>query len=203
MKFKKHLLSVLTAATLLTAIGLSVAGCKEDIDKSNRYTFTGNTVASYLEEHSDVFSSFITILKRGGKFNLMKAYGTYTCFAPMNDAIDRYLFEQDSIYKASLLPGSKKVIWTGVTSPNLEDLSDSMCTVIAQTHIIPATYLTTEMEGDVVPTMNLNDRYLTMSYDVDSLQHSLLFINGAQILSADEEVENGVVQVIAAVMNPS
>ena len=203
MKIKKHFLSVLTAVALLTVVGLSVVGCKEDIDTSNRYTFTGNTVASFLEEHNDMFSSFITILKRGGKFNLMKAYGTYTCFAPMNDAIDRYLFEQDSIYKESLKPGSKKVIWTGVTSPRLEDLSDSICTVIAQTHIIPATYLTTEMEGDVVPTMNLNDRYLTMSYDVDSLQHSLLFINGAQVVGADEEVENGVVQIINSVMNPS
>ena len=203
MKLKNHLLTILTAVTLLTVVGMSVVSCVEDIDTSNRYTFTGNTVASYLEEHSDVFSSFITILKRGGKFNLMKAYGTYTCFAPMNDAIDRFLFEQDSIYKASLLPGSKRVIWTGVTSPNLEDLSDSMCTVIAQTHIIPATYLTTEMEGDVVPTMNLNDRYLTMSYGTDSLQHSLLFINGAQVVTSDEEVENGVVQVINAVMNPS
>ena len=71
MKFKNHLLTTLTAVTLLTVLGMSVVGCKEDIDTSNRYTFTGNTVASYLEEHSDVFSSFITILKRGGKFNLM------------------------------------------------------------------------------------------------------------------------------------
>lgn len=203
MRFKKRLLAVLTAVTLLTVVGMSVVSCVEDIDTSNRYTFTGNTVASYLEEHSDMFSSFITILKRGGKFNLMKAYGTYTCFAPTNDAIDRFLFEQDSIYKASLLPGAKKIVWTGVTSPNLEELSDSMCTVIAQTHIIPATYLTTEMEGDVVPTMNLNDRYLTMSYGTDSLQHSLLFINGAQVITSDEEVENGVVQVLNAVMNPS
>ena len=97
-----------------------------------------------------MFSSFISILQRGGKYNLMRAYGTYTCFAPTNEAIDRYLFEQDSIYKESLKPGSKKVIWTGVTSTKLEDLSDSMCTVIAQTHIIPKTYLTTEMEGDVI-----------------------------------------------------
>ena len=189
------------ASLILT---LAAVSCKEEIDTSNRYTFTGNTVASFLEEHEDMFSSFITILKRGGKFNLMKAYGTYTCFAPTNDAIDRYLFEQDSIYKESLKPGAKKVIWTGVTSPNLEDLSDSMCTVIAQTHMLPKTYLTTEMEGDVIPTMNLNDRYLTMSYDVDSISgYSLLFVNGARVIGADEEVENGVVHTINAVMNPS
>ena len=185
-------------------IALAASSCKEEIDTSNRYTFIGNTVASYLTEHEDIFSSFVTILQRGGKYNLMRAYGTYTCFAPTNEAIDRYLFEQDSIYRESLKPGSKKIVWTGITSPNLEDLSDSMCTVIAQTHIIPKTYLTTEMEGDVIPTMNLNDRYLTMSYGVDSITgYSQLFINGARVIGADEEVENGAVHTIAAVMNPS
>ena len=190
-------------AALLLILSFSISSCVEEIDTSNRYTFRGNTVASFLEEHNDMFSSFIYILKKGGKFTLMKAYGTYTCFAPTNDAIERFLIEQDSIYKESLKPGSKKVIWTGVTSPRLEDLSDSMCTVISQTHMIPKTYLTTEMEGDVIPTMNLNDRYLTMSYSVDSLQYSHLFINGAEVIDADEEVENGVVHAIGAVMNPS
>lgn len=190
-------------AALLLILSFSISSCVEEIDTSNRYTFRGNTVASFLEEHNDMFSSFIYILQKGGKFTLMKAYGTYTCFAPTNDAIERFLIEQDSIYKESLKPGSKKVIWTGVTSPRLEDLSDSMCTVISQTHMIPKTYLTTEMEGDVIPTMNLNDRYLTMSYSVDSLQYSHLFINGAEVIDADEEVENGVVHAIGAVMNPS
>ncbi len=188
----------------IVVIALTANSCKEEIDTSNRYTFTGHTIASFLSEHEDMFSSFISILQRGGKYNLMRAYGTYTCFAPTNEAIDRYLFEQDSIYKESLKPGSKKVIWTGVTSTKLEDLSDSMCTVIAQTHIIPKTYLTTEMEGDVIPTMNLNDRYLTMSYDVDSITgYSLLYINGAKVIDADEEVENGAVHTISTVMNPS
>ena len=203
MRIRKQILSALSAGLLLTAAGLSTYSCVEPIDTSNRYTFVGNTVASYLEEHEDLFSEFIEILKRGGRFNLMKAYGTYTCFAPTNQAIERYLFEQDSIYQASLLPGSKKVIWTGITSPRFEDLTDSMCVVIAQTHIIPKDYLTTEMEGDVVPTMNLNDRYLTMSYGTDSLQHSILYVNDAEVIQGDEEVENGVVHVISSVMNPS
>ena len=199
---KKRFHSIVATAILITGV-FAISSCVEKIDTSNRYTFTGHTIASFLEEHDDVYSSFITILNRGGKMNLLKAYGTYTCFAPTNDAVARYLTEQDSIYRASLLPGSKKVIWTGVTSPNLEDLSDSMCTVISQTHILPATYLTTEMEGDVVPTMNLNDRYLTMTYGVDENQRSLLFINGAQVIASDEEVENGVIHTISDVMNPS
>lgn len=201
MKRNRKINAVIVAFGCL--LGLMQLSCVEEIDTSNRYTFTGSTVASFLSDHEDTYSDFIYILKRGGKFNLLKAYGTYTCFAPTNEAIRRFLVEQDSIYQQSLLPGAKRVIWTGVTSPVLEELSDSMCTVISQTHIIPTTYLTTEMEGDVVPTMNLNDRYLTMSYGVDSLLHSVLYINGAEVIAGDEEVENGVVHTISAVMNPS
>lgn len=184
-------------------ISLVITSCVEDIDTSSRYTFTGQTVASYLKDNEETFSDFVYILQRGGKLQLLKAYGTYTCFAPTNEAVERFLVEQDSIWRTSLLPGAKKVIWTGITSPKLEELSDSMCKVIAQTHILPKAYMTTQLEGDVVPTMNLNDRHLTLTYGVDKNNHSLLYINDALILHGDVEVENGVIHAIGAVMNPS
>ena len=201
----KHLirqLNTFSAVIVVTAI-LSIYSCTEDIDYSNRYTFIGETAASYLQEHEETFGHFLYILEKGGKLNLLKAYGTYTVFAPTNEAIERYLIEQDSIYKASLLPGAKRVIWTGVTSSRLEDLSDSMCVYIAKTHIFTQKILTTAMEGDILPGMNLNDRYLSVSFGQDKNKHSLLFVNDAQVITGDEEVENGVVHVMASVLNPS
>ena len=113
---------------IATVAVLALGSCREQIDEGARYTFTGHTIASFLEENEDVYSSFIEILTRGGRFSLMKAYGTYTCFAPTNDAIARYLFEQDSIYQASLVDDNPEdIVWTGVTSPELSELSDSMC----------------------------------------------------------------------------
>lgn len=184
---------------------LALGGCREYIDEGSRYTFTGHTIASFLEEHNDIYSSFIEILERGGRFSLMKAYGEYTCFAPTNEAITRYLFEQDSIYKASLVDDNPNdIVWTGITSPELSELSDSMCKVISQTHLLPVVYLTTDMEGDVIPTMNMNDRYLSLSFGVDESERSVLLINGnSQIIAKDEEVENGVVHTLASVLDPS
>jgi len=199
---KKHRL-VISILGMIFAMSLSLSGCTEDIDTSNRYTFVGQTVCSFLEAHPETYSHFLYILERGGKLTLLKAYGTYTCFAPTNEAVERFLVEQDSIWRVSQLPGAKKVIWTGITSPVLEELSDSMCQVIAKTHILPKSYLTTEMEGDVVPAMNLNSRHLSLRYGLDSLQHSLLYINDALILYGDQEVENGVVHTIGSVMNPT
>lgn len=189
----------------LFAALMTLNSCKEEILEGARYTFLGDTVASYLEEHEDVYSSFIEILERGGRLSLMKAYGQYTCFAPTNDAIARYLFEQDSIYRASLVDENEEdIIWTGVTSPELSELSDSMCRVIAQTHLIPDIYLTFDMEGDIIPTMNMNDRYLSLSYGVDENGFYELYINGnGKIIVKDEEVQNGVVHTISSVLNPS
>ena len=187
---------------------LALGSCREEIGKEARYTFTGHTVASFLEENEEVYSSFIEILNRGGRLSLMKAYGQYTCFAPTNDAVEQYLFEQDSIYwtsvEANKVDPTVKVVWTGVTSPELSELSDSMCKVLSQTHLIPAIYLTTDMEGDIIPVMNMNDRYLSLSYDVDENGLNILLINGnGQIIGKDEEVQNGVVHTIASVLNPS
>ena len=184
---------------------ITLGSCNEQIDEGSRYTFVGHTIASFLEEHKDVYSSFIEILNRGDRLSLMKAYGQYTCFAPTNEAIDRFLFEQDSIYRASLKDENKNdVIWTGVTSPELSELSDSMCNIIAQTHIIPHVYMTTELMGDIIPIKNMNDRFLSLSYQVDKNGYSVLFINGnGKVIVKDEEVENGVVHTIDAVLNPS
>ena len=190
----------IAALSLFAAI--TITGCKEEIEESTRYTYTGHTVASFLEAHEDVYSDFVYILKRGGRLNLMKAYGQYTCFAPTNDAVQKFLVEQDSIWQAT--KDSNNPQWTGVTSPVLTELSDSMCKVLSQTHLVPEVYMSTKMEGDIIPTMNLNDRYLSLSYDVDENGHSIMYINGgSEIIAKDEEVENGVVHTINAVLNPS
>ena len=160
---------------LVCAAALALASCEESIDESSRYTFTGDTVASFLESHEDVYSSFIEILRRGGRLNLMKAYGQYTCFAPTNDAIERFLFEQDSIYQAT--KNDDNPIWTGVTSPELSELSDSMCEVLSQTHLIPEVYMTIDLAEGIIPTMNMNDRYLSLDFGTDENNFSVMIIN--------------------------
>lgn len=194
MRFKHFIVAAIAV--------LALGSCRDEISESSRYTFTGHTIASFLEEHDDVYSSFIDILRRSDRLSLMKAYGQYTCFAPTNDAVTRYLIEQDSIWQNS--KDTEDPIWTGVTSPELSELSDSMCKVLAQTHLIPAIYMTTDMEGDIIPTMNFNDRYLSLSYAVDENNRNVLLINGnGEIIAKDEEVENGVIHTVAQVLNPS
>ena len=46
----------------ILAIALSIVACTDEIDKSNRYTFTGETVADYMLNRSEKYSHFIDII---------------------------------------------------------------------------------------------------------------------------------------------
>ena len=47
-------------------------------------------LSDYLRNNSD-FSDFAAIVEKAGKMELLSTYGTYTCFAPTNEAIKSYL----------------------------------------------------------------------------------------------------------------
>lgn len=91
--YKKLICKIAAVAFLPGLMGLT--SCSEDIDESNLYTFTGETIEDYLANRPDQFSSFNYILQRAGLDKLMSGYGTYTCFAPTNEAVTEYI---DSLY---------------------------------------------------------------------------------------------------------
>lgn len=89
-----------TFLLLVVAVGaLLTHSCSEEIDTSARYTFTGNTVLSYLQKHSDSYSEYCKLLdivtisdySQSTVSQLLSARGNYTCFAPTNEAIQDYL----------------------------------------------------------------------------------------------------------------
>ena len=45
----------------ILAIALSILACTDEIDKSNRFTFTGETMADYLLNRSEKYSHFVKI----------------------------------------------------------------------------------------------------------------------------------------------
>lgn len=212
---KKHLTTLLVVTAILSSTLLS---CSEDIDQSNRYTFTGETIADYLQNREDTYSSFTQILKQAslGKSSasnilaLMSTYGSYTCFAPTNKAIEEFLIEQDSIYWENVraLEAGEITIKdfhdTGIHSPLLEDLSDSMASEIAKNHLIATGHMTIDLNEGAFPQPNINDRFMTINWEADEEGNVYAIVNNnARIIIADTNVENGVVQTLDKVLNPS
>ncbi|MBQ7878441.1 MAG: fasciclin domain-containing protein, partial [Bacteroidaceae bacterium] len=178
------------------------SSCVEDIDKSNRYTFTSETMADYLENRPEEFSSLAYIYKRAGMMSILQSYGTSTLFAPNNEAIAKYLHDKDSIYWATV--DTDAPIETGIHSPLLEELSDSMVNVIAKTHLVPARYEKSDMKsGTELEVRNYNNYPIKTSdvYFGDG-SYTINLEGQAEIVKSDEEAVNGVIHTLDYVLTP-
>ena len=82
----------------VTAV-LSLIGCTEQVDESNRYVFKEETLISYMEKHADTYSEYLDVLKNTPVSEishstidqLLTARGNYTVFAPTNEAMHQYM----------------------------------------------------------------------------------------------------------------
>lgn len=172
---KKYALLVMSLFTLAFA-----QSCKEEIDMSDRYTFTEYTIASYLDSHDTTYSEYYKLLdqvKISSRSNstvlqLMTARGNFTVFAPTNKAIQTYL---DTLCNKGII---SQPSWDGF--PNEETL-DSIRKVIVFNSIIDGkddneAYQTNAFkDGEELLISNLNERKLTVAFgnDPDSI-----YING-------------------------
>ncbi len=192
----KSIKNILRKATVCcTMIAATVAptllsSCKEDIDESNLYTFTGETIEDYLTNRSDRFSSFNQILKRIGYDKILSAYGTYTCFAPNNEAIAHYI---DSLYD-----DNKE--HNGMIARGLDGLTDSLCNDIALFHLLNSKVMGVYM-GNGMTIKTLLGRDINTATDTQS--GNVIISRSAIITSMDNELENGVLHEIDHVITRS
>ena len=176
------------------------SSCKEDIDELNLYTFTGETIEDYLTNRSERFSSFNYILSRIGYDKILSAYGTYTCFAPDNDAIAHYL---DSLYNDTV---NVNIPHNGLTAPGIEGLgpenpkADSLCEDIALFHLLGTKIMGVNMgNGMTIKTMLGRD----INTSIDPGSGEILISRHSAITSMDNELENGVLHEISQVISRS
>lgn len=184
MKRINKILMRLVLAVL--AVPAFMASCSDDPLPQNYYTFTGEMVSDYLQNRSDEYSDFIAILQRAGVYGMMATYGSYTCLAPNNSAVQLYLKEH------------------GLTS--VDQLSKADCDTLAWNHIIDEkAYFTTDLSDGNIPSANMNGRYLTFSSDSDAMNSNNVtyYINqSCRLVVRDDSVENGVVHTLDHVIVP-
>lgn len=173
---------------------LSLTSCKEDIDESNLYTFTGETIEDYLANRPDKFSSFNYILQRTELDKLLSGYGTYTCFAPDNEAVAAYI---DSLYNDET---NKDLPHNGMTENSLEGLTDSLCNDIAKFHLAATKVMAINMEnGMTINTMLGRD----INTSIDSISGKTIINSYSLITGMDNELENGVLHEVNHVIRRS
>lgn len=170
-----------------SALMLGLISCDDDPGVENYYTAKGDMASTYLINHPERYSQFVEIINKSKLVNLdlLGTYGSYTVFAPTNEAIEAYLAGR------------------GMTS--VADLSVTDCDTIAATHIIEQSFFTTDFSDATLPTANMLDRYLTITCDSDTVSGHIdiaYYINvDSKIIIHDDSVENGVVHTMNHVIN--
>lgn len=218
-----------TTTVMLAIVSGWLTSCKEEIDDSNRYTFTDETVLSYLEKDLNLiegrpvspehqFSEYVSLLKTvpisdmssSTVAQLLSARGHYTVFAPNNQAIYAYLQELKT----------KDIIdapnWNGFRSQ--KDL-DSIQKVIVYNSIVDGN----DQEAYEIATFPINpkdpfarpnmyDRKLYWTYeggetDIKKVANANdKYINGTALIdisNRDLKAVNGRIHEVHAVIAPS
>ncbi len=184
-KIKKLLM---TSMALVAMAAPLFTSCSDDPGVENYYTTKKQYAADYLRDNQE-FSEFIEILNRAtgekGTYRLMdllSTYGSYTVFAPTNDAVDKFLAQK------------------GVSS--VAELSKEDCDTIALNHIIEQEFYTSDYNNATYPQANMLDRYLTITSDSDTVSvpgqvRLAMYLNKtARIIHPDDSVMNGVVHTL-------
>ena len=189
MKAMNNIKYFVLVVLLLSSVQLAFVSCDDDPGADNYYTFTGEMASDYLHNREDQFSEFLGILGRSETkvLDLLATYGTYTVFAPTNDAVDAFL--------------------AGRGLKSIDELSQKDCDTIAYTHIVRQAFYTTDLSDGTLPTSNMLDRYLTISVDTPDVSKGeegtvIYYVNkSSRMIVRDDSVENGVVHTINSVIN--
>ena len=218
--FRKSVLAV--AAIAFLGLGVSCKDLWSEQHPGTYYTNNGETVADYLtgrvKNHGD-YSYFIAILEKAELWGQMRTYGTYTCFAPDDKAMQAYFDER----RAEAPNDSVRTVFA-----SLENVLQNrkLCDTIARTHLFNNAMYASDLNGDgVLQHPNMLDRYVTYNSFPDSTD-KVLDENGnvvkahdgtdsvniklkylinmqASLIKTDDSVQNGVVHKVDKVIRSS
>lgn len=189
----KNLKLLAGVVACITTMQLSVVSCSDDPGLNNYYTTTKEYASDYLMNREQ-FSQFVEILRRAtGErgdlrlIDMLGTYGSYTVFAPTNDAVNKMLKQKQKI--------------------SIDDLTKEECDTIALNSIIEQSFFTTDYSNAQYPKANMLEHIMSISCDTlqkDGETLLKLIVNKtSEIVHADDSVCNGVVHTMNEVVSTS
>ena len=171
----------LFAFIVLAFAGFSIVymqGCKKE-----EYTIaTTNDVniVGYLDKQPDSFSLFRQILDRTGTASFLNAYGSYTCFAPTNSGVRKYLSDIGA---------------ATVDAANIDTLKD-----MVRFHLLEDTISTGSFTDGKMPVPTMLGQYLITGVGTKNNQSSYFINRQAFVTRSNVRVGNGLIHEIDNVL---
>lgn len=174
----KKWLALITITMVITAF---LASCKREQFQVN--TTTDVNIMGYLNNDPTDFSLLIKILQLTGTDNSLNGYGTYTLFAPNNNAIKQYL--QD------------------VGKSSVDDISVDELKNFVKIHLIRDTITSDQFNDGKLRTPTMyGQSLLTGAQNVNGVT-TLTVNRQAAIVKADIRTGNGIIHEIDHVLKPA
>ena len=183
------------AVLIVTAIQISFVSCSDDPGVDNYFTSKKEYAADFLKNRPE-YSDYVKILQRatgaGDRYRLLDllgTYGSYTVFAPNNDAIAKYCKEKNYA--------------------TVDDIKKEECDTIALNSIIPKQFFITDFSQGTYSVANMLDRYLKIDSKGEEQAEGgeaklVCYINNtSKLVQMDDSVSNGVVHTINSVISTS
>jgi uncharacterized surface protein with fasciclin (FAS1) repeats len=161
-------------------IFLLFSTCKEDVG-NNFVTFTDETITSFLASHEE-YSEFTVLLDAAGLLDLLSAYGTYTCFAPTNEAVLKYYAQKGK---------------------GPDEMTETEIKEMAYNHVINKEISSIDFPSGVISDPNMDERFLTVSYAQYDDYPAIYINDSSRIVILDQKFHNGIVHTVSKVLEPS
>ena len=178
---ERNLRKPMAYVLFLSVLLISILGCvKETIKHTTSDTVN---ITQYFQNNPDQFSQLAKILDISGTASYLKAYGSYTFFAPTNAAINQYLKDM----------GKNAV----------EDISANDWKDFVRFHLLQDSVPTSRFTDGKLPNLTMYGQYLiTTAVNINGV--TKIWVNRqAYIITPNISVGNGIIHTIDHVLIPA
>jgi uncharacterized surface protein with fasciclin (FAS1) repeats len=164
------------------AIAALLSNCKKtDLRET---TTQDPNILDYLQKDSlQRFTKLVSIVEKTGYTSALNTYGTYTLFAPTNDAIDLYLKQ--------------------LNISSVDQLKDADLKAMIQFHLLEEEVQTSEFTDGKLPSVTMLGQFLITGVVNEGGVSSYRINRQANVAQPNVMAGNGIVHVIDHVLTPS
>ena len=151
--------------------------CEDPLDGTVYQTTEQQMIDEYM---ADNMGEFLKIVDKSDYRGMLHAYGAYTCLAPTDNAVRKYL-EENRI--------------------DIEQLSTEEANDCVGYHVINDTITSSRFQDGKMPTANIRDYFLTTQTKSDENGNVYVEVDrNARLLTKDVILGNGILHVVDAVL---
>jgi uncharacterized surface protein with fasciclin (FAS1) repeats len=173
----------------LMVAAFSLFSCQEKALEANFKDQEQMTIYDYMVEHSDEYSSFLSILKKGGIDKTLSAYNPngvgYTLFLPTNEAVDAFIEESDTYSSLGDLLSD-------------QDYVNELC----RYHVVNMGINSNDFPFGALPDYTLSGDFLTVSFVIETDTSYYKINNQAPVTKTNIELSNGYIHTIGSMLSP-